>query len=252
MGRLDNKVAIVTGSGTGIGKGIALLYAKEGAKVLVCCRSENAGNETVKEIVDAGGEAKFMKLDVSSEDNCKEVINFVVDTWGKIDILVNNAGVTGADKPTHEFTSKEWDQVFNIDVKGVFYMTKYTIPHMKKNGKGSIINMSSIWGLVGSHELAAYHAAKGAVTMMTKKDAVVYGVDHIRVNSIHPGTIVTPLTEGIAAKNPDYMEKEIEATVLGYLGEPEDIAYAAVYLGSDESKFMTGAQMVIDGGYTAK
>ncbi len=252
MKRLEGKVAIVTGSGTGIGKATAIMYANEGAKVLVCCRNEKTGKETLDEITNAGNEAMYLRLDVSDEKNCKEAVEAVIAKWGKIDILVNNAGISGADKATHEFTSEEWDAVFNIDVKGVFYMMKYVIPYMKKNGGGSVINMSSIWGLVGSGELAAYHAAKGAVTIMTKKDAVVYGPDHIRVNSIHPGTIITPLVEKLIEKQPEYVQRETELTVLKCLGEPDDIAYAAVYLGSDESKFMTGAQMVIDGGYTAK
>ncbi|WP_294379172.1 SDR family NAD(P)-dependent oxidoreductase [uncultured Clostridium sp.] len=252
MGRLDGKVAIVTGAGVGIGNAIVKMYAKEGAKVALTCRNESAGKKVQDEINSLGGTAKYFKQDVSQEAQCKFVVDETVKLWGKLDILVNNAGISGEDKDTHEYTSDEWDAVFNIDVKGVFYMTKYAVPYMKENQGGSIINMSSIWGIVGSTELAAYHAAKGAVTLMTKRDAVGYGKDHIRVNSIHPGTIITPLVQKLVEQQEGYLEREIELAPLGYLGEPDDIAYAAVFLGSDESKFMTGAKMVIDGGYTAR
>ena len=252
MNRLEGKVAIVTGAGTGIGEAIAKMYAKEGAKVVFTCRHEDVGKRVEQEIRAAGGTAVYIRQDVSKEDDCKHVVEETIRQFSKIDILVNNAGISGVDKNTDEYTSDEWDAVFNIDVKGVFYMVKYTVPYMKANHGGSIINMSSIWGLVGSHELAAYHAAKGAITMMTKRDAVGYGPYRIRVNSIHPGTIVTPLVRQVAAQQEGYWEREISLNPLGILGEPDDIAYAAVYLGSDESRYMTGAQMVIDGGYTAR
>ncbi len=252
MNRLDGKVAIVTGSAMGIGEATAALFAQEGAKVAVADIDDAAGEKVVEKILAAGGVAKYWHLNVASEENCKNVVEEVVKEWGKLDVVVNNAGVTGVDKPTHECTSEEWDFVYNVDVKGVFYMTKYAIPEMRKVGKGSIINLSSIWGLVGSQEFAAYHAAKGAVTLMTKKDAVVYGADHIRVNSIHPGTILTPLI----ANDPKYqeggMQHDIDATPLHYLGQPEDIGYTAVFLASDEARFVNGANIVVDGGYTAQ
>lgn len=208
MDRLKNKIALVTGSGAGIGKAIAIMFAKEGAKVAVTCRGKEAGLAVVEDIKKFGGDACYFRLDVSDEKNCAFVIDSVVEKWGRLDILVNNAGILGPDKPTHEFTEAEWDSVFNVDVKGVMFMTKHVIPYMKNNRAGSIINMSSIWGLVGSKETAAYHAAKGAVLIMTKKDAVTYASDNIRVNSIHPGTIMTPLVEKILEQDPDYLEKE--------------------------------------------
>lgn len=252
MDRLKDKVAIVTGSGEGMGKATAILFAQEGAKVAVTCRTEAKGNAVVEEIKAFGGVAEYFKLDVSKEGNCKEVIDAVVKKWGKLDILINNAGVTGVDKPTHLLSEEEWDMVFNTDVKGVFFMTKHSVGYMKENGKGSIVNFSSIYGLVGSRELTAYHAAKGAVTLMTKKDAITYAPDHIRVNSVHPGTILTPLVQSLIDQDSNYEEKQLKLHPLGYLGNPVDVAYGVLFLASDEARFVTGSQLVIDGGYTAQ
>lgn len=252
MKRLEGKIAIITGSTEGMGKATALLFAKQGAKVAVTGRTEETGKEVEKEIIDAGGEAKYFPLDVSREENCKEVVEAVVHQWGGLDILVNNAGVTGVDKPTHEVTEEEWDQVFDIDVKGVFFMTKHAVPHLKKSGNGSIVNFSSIYGLVGSRELTPYHAAKGAVTLLTKKDAITYGPDNIRVNSVHPGTILTPLVEKLADEDPEYEEKQRKLHPIGRLGKPEEVANVVLFLASDESSFITGASIPVDGGYTAQ
>jgi len=252
MNRLLDKVAIVTGAGMGIGEATAVLFAREGARVAVVDINDQAGQQVANKIRAEGGMAEFWHLDVSNEENCKSVVSEVVRKWGKLDVLVNNAGITGVDKQTHEYTSEEWDAVYRVDVKGVFFMTKYAVPEMKKNGQGSIVNLSSIWGLVGSQEFAAYHAAKGAVTLMTKKDAVVYGPDHIRVNSLHPGTVLTPLIAGDPKYMAGGMEHDIALTPLGYLGQPEDIGYAALFLASDEARFLTGANIPVDGGYTAQ
>lgn len=252
MGRVEGKVAIITGAAMGMGLATAQLFAREGAKVAVTDIDQKNGQQAADQIVADGGIAHFWKLDVSSEENVKKVFAEVADKWGTIDILINNAGVTGVDKPTHELTEEEWDFVFNVDVKGVFFSTKHAVPYMKKNGKGSIVNFSSIYGLVGSHELTAYHAAKGAVTLMTKKDAITYGPDKIRVNSVHPGTILTPLVQKLADNTPGYKEKQIAKHPIGYLGNPEDVAYAVLFLASDEARFVTGAQLAIDGGYTAQ
>ncbi|RKQ15143.1 SDR family NAD(P)-dependent oxidoreductase [Ureibacillus endophyticus] len=252
MKRLENKVAIITGSASGMGRSTAELFAKEGAKVAVTDLNVEQGLDVVENIKAAGGEAHFWKLDVSSEDSIKTVYAEVVEKWGKLDILINNAGVTGVDKPTHELSEEEWDFVFNVDVKGVFFSTKHAIPYLKKNGKGSIVNFSSIYGLVGSHELTAYHAAKGAVTLMTKKDAITYGPDNIRVNSVHPGTILTPLVQQLADNSPGYKENQIKKHPIGFLGKPEDVSYAVLFLASDEARFITGASLAVDGGYTAQ
>ncbi len=255
MERLKDKVAIITGAGAGMGKETSLLFAKEGCKVAVFEINEEAGEDTVNQICQNGGIAKFWKVDVSNEINVKEAIDQVVETFGKVDILINNAGIVGVDKKTHELTTAEWDQVFNIDVKGVFYCTKYVIPYMLENKKGSIVNLSSIYGTLGSHELTPYHAAKGAVFAMTRQDALSYAKDNIRVNSIHPGTIMTPLVKELGSRMEGglaaYEKLMSEKHPIGHAGEPIDVAYGCLYLASDEAKFITGAQLYIDGGYSA-
>ena len=252
MSKLKDKVAIITGAGAGMGRATALLFAEEGAKVAVTDVDVDGGKETVEKITEAGGEAKFWELDVSDESNVKDVIDKVASEYGQLDILINNAGLTGADKETHEVTEEEWDEVFDVDVKGVFFMTKHAYPHLKKSGKAAIVNFSSILGLVGSPDLAPYTAAKGAVTLMTKKDAVTYGRDGIRVNSVHPGTILTPLVKQLADAEEGYEERMLKQHPIGYLGEPEDVAYAVLFLASDEARFITGASLTVDGGYTAQ
>lgn len=250
MSRLKDKVAIITGSSEGMGKSMAELFAKEGAKVAVTSRTKETGEEVAKNIRKNGGDAKYFHLDVSKEESVKTLVEDVKKEWGKIDVLVNNAGVTGKDKPTHEL-EEDINFVLDIDVKGVLYMTKHVAPIMIENGGGSIVNFSSIYGLVGSRELTVYHAAKGAVTVLTKRNAVEYGHDNIRVNSIHPGTILTPLVQKLADEDPDYEEKQKKLHPIGRLGQPEEVANVALFLASDEASFITGASIPVDGGYTA-
>ena len=256
MNRVEGKVVIVTGGSLGIGRSACLLLAAEGAKVAVTDLRLNEGNKLVDEIKSKGGTAKFWQMDVSKEKEVSKVFAEIHKEWGKINVLVNNAGIAGANKPTHELTEEEWDQVFNVDVKGVFFCTKHAIPYLKEAGSGSIINLSSIYGLVGAADLSAYHAAKGAVRLMSKTDAMLYAENKIRVNSIHPGCIWTPLVETLAKQTSpdtnDFLAQMTSLHPLGHIGEPDDIGYAIVYLASDESKFVTGSELVIDGGYTAK
>lgn len=256
MRRVKGKVAIVTGAALGIGRATAILLAKEGAKVAITDLHDDAGKELAERINDDGDEAVYWHMDVAREKDVRHVFKKIRERFGRIDILVNNAGIAGANKPTHEITEEEWDRVQSVNVKGVFFCTKHAIPLMRGAGGGSIINLSSIYGLIGAPDLPPYHASKGAVTLMTKTDALLYAKDKIRVNSVHPGYIWTPMVEGVGKGSGQSMEKfrkRIDALhPLGHIGEPNDIAYGILYLASDESKFVTATELVIDGGYTAQ
>jgi len=252
MKRTENKVVIVTGGALGIGRETCLLLAKEGAKVAVTDVLDKEGQELIEEINQSDGVAKFWHLDVTDEKEVEKVYAEVVKEFGKLDATVNNAGIAGADKPTHELTENEWDAVMNVNVKGVFFCSKHAILHMQKSGSGSIINLSSIYGLVGAGDIPPYHASKGAVRLMTKNDALIYAKDNIRVNSVHPGFIWTPLVKELGRKNPGFRKHLDSLHPIGHVGESIDIAYGILYLVSDESKFVTGSELVIDGGYTCK
>ncbi len=252
MKRVENKVVIVTGGALGIGRETCILLAKEGAKVAVTDILAQEGEELVAEIKKSGGIAKYWHLDVSNEKEVKKVYAEVFEEFGKLDATVNNAGIAGVDKPTHELTESEWDAVMNVNVKGVFFCTKHAIPHMQKSGGGSIINLSSIYGIVGAGDIPHYHASKGAVRLMAKNDALIYAKDKIRVNSVHPGFIWTPLVEEFGKDIPDFRKNLDSLHPIGHVGEPIDIAYGILYLVSEESKFVTGSELVIDGGYTCK
>jgi NAD(P)-dependent dehydrogenase (short-subunit alcohol dehydrogenase family) len=256
MKRVENKVAIMTGGAMGIGKAACLLLAEQGALVAVTDVNELKGQEVVAEIKAKGGKAAFWRLNTAKESEVKDVVQGVYSQFGRVDILVNNAGISGVNKPTHEISEQEWDTLMAVNVKGVFFCTKYVVPLMQKQGGGSIINLSSIYGLVGAPDVPAYHASKGAVRLMTKTDALIYAKDKIRVNSIHPGFIWTPMVENYGKSYPGSQEEFRQFAdalhPLGHMGEPNDIAYGILYLASDESKFMTGSELVIDGGYTAR
>jgi NAD(P)-dependent dehydrogenase (short-subunit alcohol dehydrogenase family) len=255
MGRVQNKVAIVTGGSLGIGRASCKLLAQEGASVVITDVLDQEGNVLVDEIRNEGGTAMYLHMDVSKEDEVIHAFETVTREFGGIDILVNNAGISGANKPTHELTEEEWDSVMEVNVKGVFLCTKHAIPAMKKRGEGSIINLSSIYGLVGAPDVPPYHASKGAVRLMTKADALIYAKDKIRVNSIHPGYIWTPMVENFISHQGNVQEarKALDALhPLGHMGEAVDIAYGVLYLASSESRFVTGSELVIDGGYTCR
>lgn len=256
MDRIKSKVAVVTGAALGIGRAICLRLAKEGAAVTVTDILSEQGQEVIGQIREQGGVAEFWHLDVTSETEVQQVFAEIRRRFGAINILVNNAGISGADKPTHEITVEEWERVIAVNVKGVFLCTKHAIPHMREAGGGSIINLSSIYGIVGAPDLPPYHASKGAVRLMTKTDALLYAKDSIRVNSVHPGFIWTPLVEDLGRRSSggveEYRKNLDNLHPLGHVGEPDDVAYGVLYLASDESKFVTGSELVIDGGYTAR
>lgn len=256
MNRVQDKVALVTGAARGIGKAASELLAVEGATVAVTDVIDHEGEAVAEAIREAGGEARYWHLDVASEESVREVVNEVAEDFGGLDVLVNNAGISGADKPTHELSEEEWDRVQAVNVKGVFFCTKHAVPHLKKEGGGSIINLSSIYGILGGPDVPPYHASKGAVRLMAKTDALLYAEDGIRVNSVHPGYVWTPMVEDHLKRmegDPEELkEKLVDLHPVGHLGEPEDIGWAIVFLASDESKFMTGSEVVVDGGYTAR
>ncbi|WHZ18099.1 MAG: Oxidoreductase, short-chain dehydrogenase/reductase family [Rhodanobacteraceae bacterium] len=256
MNRLAGKVAVITGGAMGIGAACARRMAQEGARVAILDIHDEAGGKLARELAGADEGAIYLHADVASEREVAAAIDAAAAKFGRLDVLVNNAGIAGPDKPTHELTEQEWDRVQAVNVKGVFFCTKHALPHLRRSGGGSVINLSSIYGLVGAADVPPYHASKGAVRLMSKTDALLYAPDRIRVNSIHPGFIWTPMVEGHLAGHGGDLDEQRRATdalhPLGHMGEPDDIAWGAVYLASDESKFVTGSELVIDGGYTCR
>ena len=252
MNRVKDKTVIVTGGSLGIGRATCIRLAEEGAIVAVTDVKDKEGQEVVDIITKKGGTAKFWHLNTASEKEAEKVIKSVYETFGKIDGLVNNAGIEGVSKPTHEVTEEEWDTLMAINVKGVFFCTKHVLPYMIKDGGGSIVNLSSIYGLISAPNVPPYHASKGAVRLMSKTDALMYAKKKIRVNSVHPGFIWTPLVERFSKTSGASREMIGALHPLGHMGEPDDIAYGILYLIADESKFVTGSELVIDGGYTAQ
>lgn len=254
MARVAGKVAIISGAASGIGKATAMLLAKEGASVVIGDLKEEDGQKAVAEIGAAGGKALFVKLDVSKEADWKAAVDATIAEFGRLDIAVNNAGI--AYTGTVESTDlAHWQRVISINLDGVFLGTKYAIEGMRRHGKGgSIVNLSSIEGLIGDPTLAAYNASKGGVRLFTKSSALHCAKSGyaIRVNSVHPGYIWTPMVAGLTNEEAEARQKLVDLHPLGHLGEPDDIAYGILYLASDESKFMTGSELVIDGGYTAQ
>jgi 3(or 17)beta-hydroxysteroid dehydrogenase len=264
MDRVKGKVAIITGAGGGLGEGQALLLAREGAKVVLTDIVEPEARKTVDEIRRAGGEAIFVKHDVTSEEGWAEVIKQTLSSFGRLDVLVNNAGIL-ISKAITDMTLEDWRRVTSVNLDGVFLGTKHAAGAMKKSGGGSIINISSVAGLVGmGGDSSAYAASKGGVRLFTKSSALQLsklGHDYnIRVNSVHPGFILTSMLDNIIKKTAENAGCSYEAsrkiredgTMIGRLGTAEDIAYAVLYLASDESSYVTGAELVVDGGYTAR
>ncbi len=254
--RLDGKVALITGAAAGVkgelmgfGGAAAWLFAGEGARVVLADINEDAGRRTADQLTGAGHDVAFTRLDVTSEDDWRAAIGLALDTYGGLDILVNNAG-TSDRAGVEETDEARWDGQMSVHAKGAFLGMKHAIPEMRKAGGGSIINVSSIYGLVGSRTSTAYHAAKGAVRILTKSAAIQYAGDNIRVNSIHPGFCVTPMT-AVSQSDPDNRRQTQERIPMGRLGEPEEVAQGMLYLASDDSAYVTGSELVIDGGVTA-
>lgn len=246
--RLRNKVAIITGGGTGIGQGIAYMFAKEGAYVSVCGRRKDPLEETVRYIVENGEEAIYCIGDVRSSKEIDDIVEIVLMKWGQIDILVNNAGVY-IPHDIVSMTEEEWDKVMSIDVKGVFLMSKAVLPHMLKQDKGKIINIASIAGLFGFEKSAAYCAAKGAIINLTREMALDYAPYGINVNAIAPGVIESDMTRALLSD--EQAKKDLLGKIpVDRIGTPQDIAYAATYLASDESEYVVGQTLIIDGGWT--
>ena len=256
MNRVKGKVAIVTGGAQGIGRTACLLLAREGAIVIVTDIADEDGKKLAEEIRSSGGKAEFWHLNVTDENEVKAVFAAVNTRFGRLDVLVNDAGIAGVNKPTHEITEEEWDRVLGTNVKGVFFCTKHAIPLMRRGGGGSVINISSIFGIVGSPDLPPYHASKAAVRLMSKTDALLYAKNNIRVNSIHPGFIWTAFMEELGQRLPEGVEafrKRLDDLhPIGHVGDPDDVAFGILYLASDESKFVTGSELVIDGGYVCR
>lgn len=256
--RLESKVAVITGAAAGLegqlmgfGGAAARMFAREGAKVVLTDIKAEMGEATAAQIRENGGNVFFMTQDVTDEDRWQEVIGETVARYGRLDILVNNAG-TGARLTVEETSVDDWQGQMDVHAKGVFLGTKHAIPEMRKAGGGSIINVSSIYGIIGSPTSTAYHAAKGASRLFTKSAAIQYASDKIRVNSVHPGYCWTPLTDPGYSGEEGRRDWSLERIPIGRLGNADDIAHGIVYLASDESSFVTGSELVIDGGTTAQ
>lgn len=249
--RLQDKVTLITGSGSGIGQSTALRFAQEGANVIVNDLNAEHGQATVSEIEAAGGRAYFIKADVTKAAEVQAMVAEVIERYGRIDVLFNNAGVSGVGR-LHEIEEEAWDRVININIKGVFLPSKYVLPHMMEAKSGSIINMSSCIAEIGLAMRGSYATTKGAVLALTKSMQVDYAPYNIRVNALLPGTILTPFVEDYLKKSYDNAEEAYASLksrqLSGDLGRPEDVAQAALFLASDESKFMMGSPLYIDGG----
>jgi NAD(P)-dependent dehydrogenase (short-subunit alcohol dehydrogenase family) len=251
--RLKNKIAIITGAGTGLGEATALLFAKEGAHVMLMGRRKEKIDAVAEKIKKDNSNSQVLAFpgDVSINKNCETVISETMKKWGRIDILVNNAGI-GLGQLIHETTEEDWDIVFDINMKGLFLMTKAVLPAMLKQKYGSIVNISSILGLVGSHKAsAAYQASKGGVISFSKSTAIAYAQNGIRCNCICPAVVETELNSKMLT-TPDARERLNRMHPIGRMGQPIDVAYAILFLSSDEASWITGSILPVDGGFTAQ
>jgi NAD(P)-dependent dehydrogenase (short-subunit alcohol dehydrogenase family) len=260
--RLKDKVAIVTGGGTGIGQEMAIIFAREGAKVAICGRTASTLAETISKIEAEGGDAFYATCDVSQADQVENFVRNTVQRYGKLDVLVNNAGVRASILTILDLTEDEWQRTFDIDAKGTWLCSKYAIPEMRKAGGGSIIMISSISAYIGQAKQGCYNAAKGAQELLMKCMALDFGPDNIRVNSICPAWVLTEMNREQLAEmkaNPDKVfppgftySDVLKLHPVGRVGTPEDVAWAGVYLASDESTWVTGSSLMVDGGFTCQ
>ena len=248
--RLEGKVCLISGGARGMGAAEARLFTGEGASVAIADVLEDEGLRLEAEIVEAGGQAIYLKLDVTSQEDWERVVNAVVSRFGKLDVLVNNAGIYQL-ATVEETTADGWDRVMDVNAKGVFLGTKAAIPAMRRSGGGSIVNISSVAGIVGSLGSSGYNASKGAVRLLTKATAIQYAADGIRANSVHPGPIETDM---VAQAFPDAetRQERLSRTPMGRFGTAQEVANGVLFLASDESSYMTGSELVIDGGMTAQ
>lgn len=250
MGRLDGKVTIITGAGSGIGRATAILFAKEGAKVVVADCVAESGEQTVNMVKEASGEAIFIKTDVSETKDIKNMIKTTVDTYGKLDVLMNNAAILMEEGCTVDCTEEVFDQTIATNLKGVWLGMKYAIPEMLKAGRGSIVNTASIGAVEGLAGIGAYSASKGGVISLSRVTAVEYAAQNIRVNCINPGVIATPMV--LASFSSETIRHLMEVTPKARFGEPQEVAHVALFLASDESSWITAQTVVADGGISAR
>jgi NAD(P)-dependent dehydrogenase (short-subunit alcohol dehydrogenase family) len=249
--RLEGKVALISGAASGMGAATARLFAREGAKVMIADMLDKDGQEVADSIVKANGAAAFMHLDVTDEASWRDVVGATVARFGKLDILVNNAGISGSGEDD-TLGTEAWDRLMAVNSRGVFLGTKFAVPEMQKAGGGSIINLSSISGVVGQDGIhVAYNASKGAVRTLTKAVAVQYGRDNIRCNSIHPG-LMPPMRTSVKTADPVFRAKMLKGVPMGRFGEAHEVATAALFLASDDASYVTGTELLVDGGYLAK
>ncbi len=251
MGRLEGKAALISGGAQGQGESEVRLFAKEGARIVFGDILDTKGKKVEAEINEAGGVAKYVHLDVTDEKDWNSAAKLLSKLYGKLDILVNNAGIAMAGKNLEEVTREEWDRIQEVNSKGVFLGVKAALPYMKASGGGSIVNISSMAGIVGVPGISAYTASKGAVRLLTKSIAIEYGAHNIRCNSVHPGYIETEMISGLLA-NSEAMTNRLAITPLGIFATAHDVALSVLYLASDESRYVTGSELVIDGGITAQ
>jgi NAD(P)-dependent dehydrogenase (short-subunit alcohol dehydrogenase family) len=251
MPLLDGKVALVTGGGSGIGRAACHLYAREGAKVMVADLDEKGADETVRAVQELGGRASFVRTDVSNPSDCQAMVDSTLETYGRLDCAFNNAGIGGEANLTADYSIEGWQKVIAINLSGVFYCMKYEIPAILKAGGGAIVNMASILGEVGFAQSPAYVAAKHGVVGLTKNAAIEYSKQGLRINSVGPGFIHTPLIAGLE-QDTQTLDQLISLHPMGRLGRPEEVAELVIWLSSEKASFITGAYHEIDGGYLAR